>query len=267
MIDVIIPSFKDKRIIRSILSIKASESADQFRIIIVDGGSGQEFVDEIKPYLRENDILNSEPDKGIFDALNRGLDLATSEYIFWIGSDDFINPSFDFVSALEALEQSDVAGIVGRTHYFNPTGLTRPLYYKKISLSTYKRGVHVPHFSSIWKKEAIGELRFDLKYRIASDYDYFFLLLKQIGNDRVITIDESLTYMQEGGNSSRSIPQRLKGTKELFRIHVSHTNVVMGVFFVIARYWLKISLKLRNRKFRDTHIVGDLSDVLLKTGS
>ena len=267
MIDVIIPSFKDKRIIRSILSIKASESADLFRIIIVDGGSGQEFVDEIKPYLRKHDILNSEPDQGIFDALNKGLDLTTSAYIFWIGSDDFINPNFNFVSALETLQQSDVAGIVGRTHYFSPTGLTRPLYYKKISLSTYKRGVHVPHFSSIWKKEAIGDLRFDLKYSIASDYDYFFVLLKKIGSQKVITIDESLTYMQEGGNSSRSIPQRLKGTKELFRIHVSHTNFIMGLFFIIARYWLKISLKFRKRNFKDTHIVGDLSQILLKTGS
>lgn len=265
MIDVIIPSFKDKRIIRSILSIKACEIADQFKIIIVDGGSGDEFLDEIRPYLREHDILHSERDEGIFDALNKGLDLATGEYIFWIGSDDFINPTFNFSNTLEILAQSDVAGVVGRTHYFNPTGLTRPLYYKTISLGTYKRGVHVPHFSSIWKNEAIGDLRFDLKYRIASDYDFFFLLLKQIGRNRVVTVEESLTYMQEGGNSSRSIPQRLKGTKELFRIHVSHTNFIMGMFFVVARYWLKITLKLRKRKFKDTFIVGDLSDILMKT--
>lgn len=260
ILDVIIPSFKDDRIIRTISSLKVNNFYSSMRLIIIDGDSGEEFINQLQKQIRADDILISERDKGIFDALNKGLDLATNEYIYWLGSDDFVSPSFDFEKSLENAAIGNDPGFVARTHYFNNKGVTRPLYYNRITLSDYKRGVHVPHFSSVWKREIIGELRFVLEYKIASDYDFFFRLLAKC--QKVSVLNENLVYMQEGGNSSRGFRQRLKGTKELFNIHRSHTNTLSGIYFVFRRYYLKITLKIRKKDLSGVDIIEDLSAII-----
>ena len=94
MIDVIIPSFNDKRIINTIKTIKNFEVLNNiniFKLIIIDGGSDFILTTLIKNNISTNDLLLIERDNGIFDALNKGLNAATNDFIWWIGSDDLLN--------------------------------------------------------------------------------------------------------------------------------------------------------------------------------
>ena len=92
-LDIIVPSFKDPRILVTIASIRRFDDDDLTRIIIVDGGSDEELLGKIKALLNSDDILIAEPDKGIFDALNKGLRACTSEFVGWLGSDDICTSS------------------------------------------------------------------------------------------------------------------------------------------------------------------------------
>ena len=266
-LDIIIPSFRDARIIRTIASIRANTFYPQTRLLIIDGGSDEPLLAEIGQELRTSDILISEPDKGIFDALNKGLDHCTSDFIYWLGSDDFINPDFDFQVALDQFEDDQVVGVVGKTYYFDEGGITRPLYYREYTLNSYKNGRHIPHFSSIWKRDFIGELRFDLQYWISSDYDFFFRLFERLKDRRVIALEDVLVYMQEGGNSSRDVKRQLEGVQQLREIHQKHTNFIGGIKFVLLRYMIKIKLKVGFKLQGKAPIIDHLSKIALSRHS
>ena len=100
-ISIIIPSFNDARIERTVKSVLHQKfNRKDMQIIILDGGSDKnEFATILNFLEKECDILISEPDNGIFDGLNKGLDLANGELIFMIGSDDYLISNLAFEKA------------------------------------------------------------------------------------------------------------------------------------------------------------------------
>ena len=91
-ISIIIPSYNDKRIVRTVKSILSQNfDRDKYEIIVMDGGSDKIFFEDTLEYLRDKcNLVIHEKDNGIFDALNKGIDLANGDLIFMIGSDDFL---------------------------------------------------------------------------------------------------------------------------------------------------------------------------------
>lgn len=248
MIDIIIPSYKDIRILRTIKSLNISPNRNIIKLIVIDGGSNNSLLELIKSNLNVSDILISEKDKGIFDALNKGLDLAKSNYVYWLGSDDFINVDYDFSSVVEQfIVNPNLDCVCSTTIFFNKSKVTRVFSIKKINLFLYKSGIHLPHFSTIWRRCTIDKIRFDLNYKVASDYDFFFkvFLSKNIN----VKIDSNiLVYMEEGGNSTAGISQRFKGFKDIFSIHNKHTNIFRTIPAIILRYSTKLFEKYNHRK-------------------
>ena len=91
-ISIIIPSFNDSRIIRTVKSILSQNfPRDSYEIIIVDGGSPLDTFGVTLEYLKDEcDVVICEKDEGIFDGLNKGVGLANGNLVFMIGSDDFL---------------------------------------------------------------------------------------------------------------------------------------------------------------------------------
>ena len=96
-----------------------------------------------------------------------------------------------------------------------------------------------------------------------SDYDFFFNLLKLNKIKRVVTSNDTLVYMQEGGYSSKNFVRRMAGVKELFKIHRIHTNLFFATYFIINRYLYKIYLKISFSK-ASVPIIDHLSMILFK---
>ena len=76
LISIILPSFNDHRILRSIKSIINFDDTNEVEIVLIDGGSKESLKNNIKRNLRESDQFIYEKDDGIFDAINKGLSLA-----------------------------------------------------------------------------------------------------------------------------------------------------------------------------------------------
>ncbi|MBJ7879169.1 glycosyltransferase family 2 protein [Gelidibacter salicanalis] len=92
MISIIIPSFNaESTIKKTILSI-TDQSVDkvQYEIIVIDGQSTDSTMDVLKAYKDEIDVLVSEPDAGIYDAMNKGIKVAKGEWIYFLGADDVL---------------------------------------------------------------------------------------------------------------------------------------------------------------------------------
>jgi len=266
MIDIIIPSFNDLRIIRTISSIRVNKSYNLTKLIIIDGGSNESLLRLIRPLLRDTDFLISENDNGIFDALNKGLNSSKSEFIYWLGSDDFINVNYDFDNAIAIFKKdSGIHGICYKTLFFNDFNITRSLFIKNASLNRYKLGFHLPHFSTIWRRSSIGDLRFDLEYRISSDYDFFFKLFKS-NSVNVKCINQVMVFMQEGGNSTKGLKQRWKGLKDVSKIHYKNTSSIpLTILAIFNRYFYKTLNLFNKSNTKKSSIVRQLSDILIET--
>ena len=94
---VVIPSFNDHRILRTLDSIiKQDYKSDKIEIIVVDNNSKKKILDAIKKKLRKTDQIIVERDKGIFFAINKGINKSSNNYIYTIGTDDYINNKIFF---------------------------------------------------------------------------------------------------------------------------------------------------------------------------
>ena len=245
-IDIIIPTLNDLRIKRTFKSLKLNSFYNKLKLIIVDGGSHEQYKKLLISNLRDQDTLISENDKGIFDALNKGILNSKSEIIYWLGSDDFINPSFDFQNVFNCFKNdNDLALLSYRSIYFKNSKITRMIEFNNPSINKYIYGNHFPHFSTFVKGDLCRKLNFNLEYKIASDYDFFFYFLKK--KLKCLSFSNTLVYVEEGGNSNNLINNLI----ELIKIQKKHTNLIIAVIGISLRYFYKILSKIFYNKKKD----------------
>lgn len=242
-IDIIIPTLNDLRIKRTFKSLKLNLFYSKLKLIIVDGGSNEQYKKLLISNLRDQDTLISESDNGIFDALNKGILNSKSEIVYWLGSDDFINPIFDFQNVFDSFKNdNDLALLTYRTIYFKNSKITRKIEFNKPTICKYIYGNHFPHFSTFVKGDLCRKLNFNLEYKIASDYDFFFYFL--VNNYKCKSFLQTLVYMEEGGNSNIKSINSLNNIFELYKILKRHTNFIVAFIGIMFRYLNKIFLKL-----------------------
>lgn len=90
MMSIITVVYNNRKDIERVITSVLNQTYDNIEYIIIDGGSTDGTVDIIKKYSDSNIKWISEPDKGIYDALNKGIAMATGDYIYVIGSDDYL---------------------------------------------------------------------------------------------------------------------------------------------------------------------------------
>jgi glycosyltransferase involved in cell wall biosynthesis len=193
-----------------------SQDFKDFEYIVVDGGSTDGTLDILKKYEHQLRYI-SEKDKGIYDAMNKGLKMAKGEIIGMIGSDDFY-PSNDVLSAVnQSFEISQADSVYGDKQYVNPSNIKAIVRYWKVG--PYRRenwlnGWMPPHLSFYLKKSAYdtyGYYRAD--FACSADYE---LMLRMLYKHRISTfyLPKVIMTMRNGGTSTASWKHRLVANKE-----------------------------------------------------
>ena len=219
-IDIIIPSFNDIRILKAIRSVRNADDIDCARLILIDGGSPQHVLAGISKELCQDDILISEADHGIFDALNKGLDISTSEYIGWLGSDDYYSKDFKLSEVLEGLEKNDL--IMYDTAHIKSGLVVRKTYARMTNAFSIKLGFNNPHFSTFLHTNVIGANRFNINLK-SSDIEFFLRIFSQ--NCKVLRENRVSTFMELGGYSTSSTAAILERTYELWPVYRAYTKI------------------------------------------
>jgi glycosyltransferase involved in cell wall biosynthesis len=211
-ISIITPNYNDLRIKKTLDSIYAQTYKD-IEVIVVDGLSSKPQVLEIyKQYPL--DILIHEKDKGIFDALNKGINRASGDIIFLIGSDDYIRDDNTFESVVSTFKKDNTLdGVCIGCELIDDNGkIVRKWYEENISSSKMKWGILPPHFSLFLKKE-LYELtgRFQIDYSKNLALDAIWLLkLATLKNVKIYSLSQHTTMMGHGGTSTGSYRNILK---------------------------------------------------------
>jgi len=202
--------------------------------IIVDGGSTDGTLDIIKKYESEIDNWISEPDKGIADAMNKGIDLATGDYILFLHSDDYLVNSSVLERASEYLgDRFDIFffQVLHDIHGQNQVSSNRPLGW----LTNFKMGsCHQGQLCSRKLFQRIG--KFDTSFKIDMDYD--LILRAYRAGASCNSVNMPLAVMRLIGISSRT---DWKSLRERFdeerRVHFKNcTTIWMRLLYVF--YWM-----------------------------
>ncbi len=180
-ITIITPSFNQVEYLeRTILSV-LEQSYPNLEYIIIDGGSTDGSVDVIQRYSEQLAYWVSEPDNGQTDAINKGLRVATGEWVAWQNSDDIYFPGALFSLASAVKKHSKAELIIGNMILIDEhDNLLRDMHYVK---PTYKsllaEGMVLTNQAAFWRRalhDEIGMLNEELHYKF--DYEWFLRLTK-----------------------------------------------------------------------------------------
>jgi glycosyltransferase involved in cell wall biosynthesis len=145
--------------------------------IIIDGGSTDATLDIIRTYDDRLAFWVSEPDRGIFDAMNKGIGLATGELIGLLNADDWYEPGAVEAAATALLERG-LHGVYYGEKYLVQVDMGK-VYEMPASLEFW-RGMNVCHQAMFVHREVYERLGgYDLRYRLAADFDFLVRALRE----------------------------------------------------------------------------------------
>jgi glycosyltransferase involved in cell wall biosynthesis len=213
LVTIVTVCYNSEKTIKDTIESVLNQTYTNIEYILVDGASKDSTVDIIKSYeekFKEKGIIYkwiSEPDKGIYDAMNKGIDMATGELIGIINSDDWYE-----VDAVENVlkvffENSEVGIIHGNINRFTFDRefiAKRKPFKKDLNYKKMWKGMILNHPTCFVKQEIYERLgKFDTSFKITADYDFLLRCLKNNVNFKYI--DTILANMREGGISDKYI--------------------------------------------------------------
>jgi glycosyltransferase involved in cell wall biosynthesis len=180
-ISVVTPSFNQGRYLEQTILSVLNQGYPNLEYIIVDGGSTDNSVEIIKRYEDRISYWVSEPDKGMYHALQKGLQRSTGEIMGWLNSDDMLHRNALY-SVAEILQLKDVQWIQGLPNIFDERGRTVQLidFGPWSSLRMYTDDLCIQQECTYWRRElwekAGGYI--DTRYKLAGDFELWHRFFK-----------------------------------------------------------------------------------------
>lgn len=243
-ITIITPTYNSEKTIERTIKSILSQSYNNIEHIIVDGKSTDKTIDIVKKYQEIYPIkLFSEIDKGIYDAMNKGIELSTGEIINILNSDDVYDNDQVLKMVVSVFKDNKrIDAVYGDIKYFSNdtnknTRVWRAGNYNEKKLNN---GWIIPHPALFVKKSVYEKYgKFNLKFTIAADYEFILRILK-IHKIKCIYVPTFFVKMYNDGKSAKNIKQRIIGWKEL-KMAWKINKLKTPKFFIFRRIIFKVS--------------------------
>ncbi len=240
-VSVITVVFNNEEFIEKTILSVANQTYKNIEYIIVDGGSTDGTINIIKKYEEHISKWISEKDKGLYDAMNKGIKMSTGDYVWFMNSGDTIYEKTTLEKSIGFQGDADV--YYGDTMIVDENGkeigLRRLRPPKNLNWRHFIHGMLVCHQSVIVKK-SISELYQWHDYPHSADFDWVLKALRKAKS--IINTHQIMCAFLDGGQSKRTIKVSLK---ERFQIMVKNYGVIPTVF-----NHFKISIKFFYYLFR-----------------
>ncbi|NCO72191.1 MULTISPECIES: glycosyltransferase family 2 protein [Shewanella] len=234
-VSVITATYNSARTIQDTLRSLEQQTYHDIEYIIVDGASSDETLELVKRECSRVTTVISEPDRGIYDALNKGILAATGDVIGFLHSDDVFATKESVQQIVNAFVKNKTDAVYGDLQYVSasdPSKIIRLWKSGEYSKNKLKRGWMPPHPTFYMKREIYEKLGvFDLSYKIAGDYDSLLRYL-WVGNVSMSYCEDVLIKMRIGGASNRSLKNIwLKSCEDSRALKNSGLSVVPALFW------------------------------------
>lgn len=227
-------------IAEALTSVK-SQSFGTIEHVIQDGGSTDGTLDIIKEHDTKSMKVISESDKGIYDAINKGISRASGDVIGLMHSDDIYAHDRVLERIVQAFQDKDVDGVYGDLNYVsaaNPEKVIRHWHSGPYKRAFLKRGWMPPHPTLYLRREVFETWGlYDPSFQIAADYDAMLRYLWK-GNVQLAYLPEVLVKMRVGGESNRSLGRIVQKSREDYI--ALRRNGVGGLGVLVAKNTRKI---------------------------
>ena len=244
-ISIVTATFNSGATLRDTIESVLRQSYADFEHIIVDGGSKDNTLDivrEYEPLYNGRLRWSSEPDRGIYDAMNKGIARASGDVVGILNSDDFYTSPDVLEEVAKVLTDNDIDAVYGDVHYVNDGNLGKCVRYyssRRFHRSWMRFGFMPAHPSFYCRRSVYEKFgTFALSYKVAADFEN---LLRLIFVHRISTryIPKDFVTMRTGGASSSG----LRSHKQIMNDHLRalrQNGVYSNFLFLGLRYPYKI---------------------------
>lgn len=236
-ITLITATFNSASSIKTCLDSVVLQNYNDLEYLIIDGKSSDATLKIIKVYQKKFPFIKliSEKDFGIYDALNKGVQLASGDVIGFVHSDDFLEFN-DIINDIVSMTKSEnLDGVYGDLQYVdksNTQEIIRSWKSCDFKPRLLKQGWMPPHPTLFLKREVYEKHGlFDLSYRISADYDFLLRIFKD-PELKFGYLPKVITKMRVGGVSNQSLKNIIKKSKEDYRA-IRINNI--GNFLTLVR--------------------------------
>ena len=232
-----------KYIDRTLASVQ-EQSYPHIEHFIIDGVSKDDTVKKAQTYAYDSHypvIVKSEPDKGLYDAMNKGIQLAKGNYIIFLNAGDVFYEEDTLTNIAEQLKDKPLPGVIyGDTDIVDEEGnfirkrrLAPP---EKLSWKSFKQGMLVCHQSFYARTDIAKQVPYNLHYRYSADVDWCIRIMKEAEKQglELWNTHKTLCSYLEGGMTEKSHRASLK---ERFMVMSDHygmlTTILQHLWFVV----------------------------------
>ena len=261
-ISIITATFNSGRTVRDTLESVLRQTYGDYELMVKDGGSKDNTLDICREYMPRFDgrmRILSEPDRGIYDAMNQGIAAATGDVVGLLNSDDFYTADDILATIAECFSvHPDIDGLYGDVHYVDEHDLKKTVRYysSRMFRRWWMRMGFMPAHPSFYCKKAVYEryklnaegiegfkgkkecAYFNTSYKIAADFE-MMLRLVFVHRIRTIYVGRDFVTMRTGGASSSGTASHRQINRE-HRRAFRENGVYSNYFLISLRYLYKI---------------------------
>lgn len=220
LVSIITVCFNNRKFIPVAIESVLNQTYSDIEYIVIDGGSTDGTVDIIKSYGNRITKFISEPDRGIYDAMNKGLKLASGSIVGLLNSDDLYIDNHVISTVVEKFKQSSCDVLYGDLYYVNadnPERIIRKWHTGYYVPDSFKKGWHPPHPTFYVSKHIYDKYGyFDLEFKLAADFELMLRFLEK-HHVKSFYIPKPLIRMRMGGTTSKSIKNIINQNIECYK--------------------------------------------------
>lgn len=222
MISLITVTFNSAATLRDTLQSVLAQSYSNIEYIIVDGASKDGTVDIIKEYEPKfNGRMRwiSEPDKGLYDAMNKGFRMATGDVVGIINSDDLLAEPDAVEKVMRCFDENpDIDAVYANLYYVAQNDTSKIVrHWISGKQRSFRYGWHPAHPTFYVKREVYQQYGlFDLEFKFAADFELMLRLIEK-ENIKLFYLPEPLVRMRLGGTTSKNLTNIKKGNIECIK--------------------------------------------------
>lgn len=228
---IITVTYNAAKVLEDTIQSIVTQTYKNVEYIIVDGGSTDGTLDIINKYKEHIQTIVSEPDKGLYDAMNKGIKLATGDYLCFLNAGDGLHEDETLQLITHSLKEAELPDVLyGETeivdeegHFLQMRRLSAP---ENLTWKSFKKGMLVCHQAFFVRRERALTEPYDLNYHYSADFDWCIRIMKKskvLHNTHLTLID----YLNEGMTTQN----HKASLKERFHIMAKHYGLASTILY------------------------------------
>ena len=242
-ITIITVTYNAESVLQRTLDSVCTQTYKDIEHLIIDGASKDETVQMAESYKAQvpyKVVIRSEPDQGLYDAMNKGLHKATGDYLIFLNAGDALHAN-DTLETVSQLSSNSPAVIYGDTSIVDSEGrflhLRRLRPPKQLTWKSFKQGMLVCHQAFYVRTDIAQQEDYDLLYRHSADVDWCIRVMKRAEQQHLPLVNTNaiLADFMEGGNTTQNHRASLKERYQVMCHHYGTIQTILLHLWFLAR--------------------------------